>query len=154
MQGLAAFGLGFLAGAGPVAGLGAISDRYVHDSYTGLALYGYDPVGYFVDRRPIVGNRWFEVVYDGAYWRFANPGNAAAFVDRPEVYLPVYGGYNPVAVASGRLEPGDPLFFAIYDNRLHLFATLEDRDAFMADPESVQILANARWPGLAETLSR
>jgi hypothetical protein len=133
---------------------GAISDRYVHDDYTGLALGGYDPVAYFADGRPVRGVRNFEAVFDGAYWRFANAGNAAAFVEAPKTYVPAYGGYNAVAVAGGRLEAGDPTLFAIHANRIHLFKTAADRETFLKDPAGYKALADARWPGLLDTLSR
>ncbi|WP_181703205.1 YHS domain-containing (seleno)protein [Chthonobacter albigriseus] len=134
--------------------VGAISDRYVHDAYTGLALGGYDPVAYFVDGKAVRGVREFEAVYDGAYWRFSNAGNAAAFIDAPKVYVPAYGGYNTVAVAGGRLEASDPTLFAVHANRVHLFATAADRETFLKDPAGYTALAEARWPGLLDTLSR
>ena len=32
----------------------------------------------------------------GAIWRFRNEGNRAAFAADPEVYMPRFGGYDPV----------------------------------------------------------
>ena len=36
-----------------------------------------------------------------AVWRFRNEGNRAAFAEHPEVYLPRFGGYDPVTIARG-----------------------------------------------------
>src|SRR5437667_9887895 len=82
------------------------TERIVVDRHTGLAIHGYDPVGYFTDAKPIVGRPDLEYPYGGAVWRFRNPGNRTAFVDRPDIYMPRFGGYDPIAVRQGRAAPG------------------------------------------------
>lgn len=139
--------------AGP-AQAAAISERYIHDLYTGLALNGYDPVAYFVDGRARKGREIFEVVWDGAYWRFDNPGNAAAFMAAPKVFAPAYGGYNAVAVAEGRAQPGDPELFVLHKGRVYLFASAEDQARFRERPDDIVTLADARWPALLNLMSR
>jgi YHS domain-containing protein len=131
----------------------AISERIVHDSYTGIAIGGFDPVAYFLDSHPVSGEADFEVAWDGAYWHFANPGNAAAFEDAPEVYAPAYGGHGVGGVARGIPQPGDPRLFAIHRGRLFFFFEAEDRDAFLADPDGISALADARWPAVAASLA-
>lgn len=133
---------------------GAISERYIFDLYTGLALSGYDPVTYFVEAEPRLGQPTFEVVWDGAYWRFTSIGNARAFVAAPQVYAPAYGGYNAVAVASGRVEAGEPLIYTIHRNRLFLFASEDDRTRFLDDPDGTAERADRQWPALLDLLSR
>ncbi|AXS41752.1 hypothetical protein [Breoghania sp. L-A4] len=71
------------------------------DPMTGLALLGYDPVAYFVDRKPRRGERRYELFWSGVVWRFVNEGNMAAFEAAPEVYAPQFGGYDPLVLASG-----------------------------------------------------
>ena len=71
---------------------------------------------------------------DGAVWRFRNEGNRAAFADHPEVYMPRFGGYDPVAIARGASVPGHPLFWAVTGERLYLFYSAEARATFLADP--------------------
>ena len=83
---------------GPAA---ATTERIVVDRHTGLALYGFDPVAYFTDAEPLAGRAEFEWSFADAVWRFRNEGNRAAFVDRPEVYMPRFGGYDILAVARG-----------------------------------------------------
>jgi hypothetical protein len=71
----------------------ATTERIVVDRHTGLAIGGYDPVAFFTDGRPMVGNPAFEL-------RFCNIDNRAAFAAQPEVYLPQFGGYDPAGVAQ------------------------------------------------------
>src|ERR1700693_1132084 len=63
-----------------------IIDRVVVDPHTGLALYGFDPVGYFTEGKPLMGRADLEYSFAGAIWRFRNEGNRAAFTDHPDVY--------------------------------------------------------------------
>ena len=49
----------------------------------------------------MAGNPELELRYGGAAWRFCNVGNRAAFAAQPEVYMPQFGGYDPVGVARG-----------------------------------------------------
>ncbi len=140
-----------LAGApGPAL---ALSDRFMHDPYTGIAIGGYDPVAYFLERRAVPGRREVEVAWGGAYWRFANPGNAAAFEDAPEVYAPAYGGYGVAGVARGVPQPSDPRLFAVWRDRLFLFFDAADLAAFRADPESFTAAADAFWPRIRDQLA-
>src|SRR5207244_12096850 len=85
----------------------ATTERVVVDRHTGLALYGVDPVAYFTERKPVPGRPEFEYSYAGAVWRFDNEGNRAAFAADPDVYMPRYGGYDPVGISRGLATPGD-----------------------------------------------
>ena len=71
------------------------------DRYSGLAIDGYDPVAFYTEGKPVPGDDDIELVYGGAVWRFCNVGNREAFAARPEVYMPRFGGYDPVGVARG-----------------------------------------------------
>lgn len=123
------------------------------DRHTGLALYGVDPVGYFTDGKPVPGRPDFEYAYAGAIWRFDNEGNREAFAADPEVYMPRYGGYDPVGVSRGRATPGYPALWAVFEQRLYLFYTAEARAAFMADPAAVIMAASARWAAVRSELA-
>src|SRR2546422_3799753 len=97
-----ALALGFLAATILAAltlakPLGAATTEYVvTDRRTGLAIGGYDPVGYFTEEAPTPGRGEFEYTFAGAVWRFRNAGNRGAFVADPAVYMPRFGGYDPV----------------------------------------------------------
>src|SRR6186997_1172850 len=91
------------------------TERVVVDRHTGLAIYGVDPVAYFTDRKPIVGKPEFEHRHAGVIWRFDNEGNRAAFVADPDVYMPRYGGYDPVGIARGLSTPGFPELWVVHN---------------------------------------
>jgi hypothetical protein len=131
----------------------ATTQQIVVDHRTGLAINGFDPVAYFVDGTAQPGKEHYEQVYAGAVWRFRNEGNQAAFIADPDVYVPRFGGYDPVAVARGVAVPGDPRLWLIFDERLYLFYTLEARDTFKADIEALVAAADRRWPAVQLTLS-
>jgi len=145
-----------LAGIGLVgsdfAASASTTERVVANRFTGLAIEGFDPVAYFVDRRPVLGLPDFEAAEAGAVWRFHNEGNRACFVAHPEVYGPQFGGYDPTDVARGVAFAGNPRFWIITGERLYLFGLEANRDAFAADPERYLRQANARWPQLAQGL--
>jgi hypothetical protein len=132
----------------------ATTERVVVNRFTGLAIEGYDPVGYFVDARPEVGLQDFEASQAGAVWRFRNEGNRASFVAHPEIYGPQFGGYDPVDLARGVTVAGNPRFWSIAGQRLYLFSREDNRDSFAAHPARVLREANARWPQLEQNLAR
>jgi hypothetical protein len=134
-----------LAGLTPPASRAVTTERVVVDRHTGLALYGVDPVGYFTDGKPVPGLADFEYGYAGAIWRFHNEGNRAAFAADPDVYMPRYGGYDPVGISRGLATPGFPALWVVFDQRLYLFYTAEARAAFVANPSPVIASASARW---------
>jgi len=130
----------------------ATTERVVVDRHTGLALYGFDPVAYFTEVTAVAGLPEFELSFAGAVWRFRNEGNRAAFADRPDVYMPRFGGYDALAVARGVAVPGNPRYWLVTDQRLYLFESPAARAAFAADPQTVLAAAQARWPQVLETL--
>lgn len=121
---------------------------------TGLALSGFDPVAYFVDGKPEFGRAELEFRNNGVVWRFRNEGDRAAFADHPEVYIPRFGGYDPVAVARGTSVPGHPLFWSVTGERLYLFYSEGARAEFLADPGGVIARAERKWPEVARGIAR
>lgn len=131
----------------------AVTQRVVVDLYTGLAIYGIDPVAYFTQRKPVLGRTDFEYSYAGAIWRFDNAGNRAAFKADPDVYMPRYGGYDPVGIGRGLATPGFPALWVVYDERLYLFYTAEARQEFIANPAHAITSASARWSNVRAQLA-
>jgi hypothetical protein len=142
-----------LAGAPLAAVAGGITERIVVDRFTGLAIGGYDPVAFYTDGKPMPGNPDFELPYGGAVWRFTNFGNRAAFAARPDVYMPRFGGYDPVGVAHGVAVAGRSDLWLISGGRLFLFYDSHRLDSFAADPERIADTAERRWPAVLSTLS-
>jgi YHS domain-containing protein len=130
----------------------AITDRIVADPHTGLALYGFDPVGYFTDGGPVMGRTDLEYSFAGAIWRFRNEGNRAAFTDHPDVYMPRYGGYDSVSIGRGLAIPGHPDLWIMVESHVYLFASPASREAFAADPPGKIAAASAKWLQLKRTM--
>ena len=130
------------------------TERVVAARFSGLAIDGFDPVAYFVQKEAVLGLPDYEAQEAGAVWRFHNEGNRASFLAHPEVYAPQFGGYDPIDVARGVTFAGNPNFFAIVGQRLYLFGLEAHRDAFAADPEHFLPEARERWPQLEQTLSQ
>jgi hypothetical protein len=131
----------------------ATTELVVIDHRTGLAIHGFDPVAYFVDGAARLGEEAFEHVHAGAVWRFRNEGNRAAFIADPDVYMPRFGGYDPMGIARGVAVAGNPRVWLIAGERLYLFYTGEARDAFASDLEQQTAAAERQWPTVQLTLS-
>jgi hypothetical protein len=131
---------------------GAATERLVVDWHTGLALYGYDPVAYFTDAKPLMGRPDLEYSFAGAVWRFHNEGNRHAFIAHADIYMPRYGGYDPIAVARGVAKGGHPDWWLIDGARLYLFADSRTRAAFAAGPAAAIAAADERWPAVRHAL--
>jgi len=141
-----------LAPATPVGLLAATTQRVVTDWHTGLGLYGFDPVAYFSDAQPQLGRPDLEYGFAGVVWRFHSEGNRAAFIARPDVYLPRFGGYDPVGIIRGVATPGHPEQWLIVDGQLFLFHSAADRAQFAANPREIIAAAEAKWPEVESPL--
>lgn len=139
--------------AGGVPGRAATTELVVADPHTGLAIAGFDPVAYFTDGAARPGLPEFEFGFAGAVWRFRNEGNRAAFMADPEVYMPRFGGHDPVAAARGAGTPGHPELWAVAEGRLYLFYSAAAREAFLRDPGLAIDAAERGWPAALKTLA-
>jgi hypothetical protein len=137
----------------PPAAWSATTETIVVDWHTGLAIDGYDPVAFYTDGRPTLGSPDLEFRYGGAVWRFRNVGNREAFAARPDVYMPKFGGYDPLGVAHGVAVAGNPGVWSITDGRLFLFYDHARLAVFMADAERIAATAEHKWPDVLRTLS-
>lgn len=126
----------------------------VVDSHTGLAISGFDPVAYFTDKAPRAGKPGLELSLAGGVWRFRNEGNRAEFAAHPDVYMPQFGGYDPVAISRGASVRGHPLFWSVTGERLYLFYSEKAREEFLADAGRIIAAAQRKWPRLARTIGR
>ena len=154
-HGVACLGLVAALGAGgPCAAWAGpmTTERVVTDPLTGLAVGGIDPVGYFTDAAPIAGRPEHELPYAGVIWRFRNQGNLAAFKANPDVYMPRYGGYDPIAIGRSVAVAGNPLLWALAGDHLYLFHSEEARRRFLADPDEAIRRADGAWPAVLDSL--
>lgn len=134
--------------------LPAVGEVMQRDLRTGLAINGIDPVSYRLGGRPAAGRPEYELTTrDGIVWRFASQANLRAFEDAPEVYAPVFAGFDPTGVANGVAVDSDPALFAIVDGRLFLFRSAENRQNFL---QNAELLAKAerRWGSVLRFVAR
>lgn len=137
----------------PLPLLPAAGERIVTHRTAGIALDGFDPVAFFDRSRPVPGQPEHELQHAGATWRFATAANLGAFRAAPDIYMPQFGGYDPLAVANGRAVAGLPQHFVVRDGRLFIFASSDGKDRFLASPD---LLAAAidKWPDVERQLAR
>lgn len=133
--------------------LPATGELTVSHRFAGIALNGFDPVAYFDKSRPVPGKREHELQHGGATWRFATEANREAFISAPDAYMPLFGGYDPLAVAGGRAVAGLPQHFAIRSGRLLVFSSAEMRDRFVASIDMLETAAG-NWPAVESQLAR
>ena len=132
----------------------AAAEPIVVNVDTGLAISGFDPVAYFTDHKAVLGHSDLELNLGGVVWQFRNVGNRAAFRERPDVYMPRFGGYDPVAVARGELVPGNPRIWAVVGERLYLFYDDAARSAFLGDPGRIIVAADRKWPEVTKNVGQ
>ena len=130
------------------------SDIYVINSSTGIAMHGYDVVSYFTEQQAIVGLDSFEVEWDGNYWHFINTANADRFLEAPHAFLPQFNGYGAFAVASGLLADGNPKIWALYENQLFFFHSVNARNKWAENPTSYVDGGRLVWEKLSSQLVR
>ncbi len=116
------------------------------DLQQGFALKGFDPVAYFADGGPAAGNAAISYRWRGATWLFSTEEHRSAFIADPARYAPQFGGYCAFAVSRGTTADGDPLQWAVVDDKLYVntnaFAMeLWDRDR----PGNIRT-GNSNWP--------
>lgn len=132
----------------PVVG---VSELFALDDVSGVALYGFDPVSYFLDATPKPGLPEHETIWSGVAWRFASAANREAFMRDPETYAPRFGGYDAAAIAQGLTVRANPWLSVVRDDGLYLFRSDHGRARFVAD-ESLAEKAEERWASLKPAL--
>jgi YHS domain-containing protein len=145
--------LGLVAATIPPALAQSINTWVVTDPLTGIAIGGMDPVSYFTDTVPRPGLPDYEFDWQGAPWYFANEANMEAFKRNPEIYAPQYGGHGAMSMARGFLADSDPVIYTVYKNRLFLFYSASNREAFLLSPDAAAIEGAGHWAELSKTLS-
>lgn len=122
-----------------------LTTAYAVDPLTGAALEGYDAVSYFTDKTPLLGRPEFEHYWAGVPWYFSSAANRDVFMRSPETYAPMFGGYATMSVARGYLSVGNPRIYAILVNRLFLFYSSGNKDAFLISPRDAYQKAQEHW---------
>jgi YHS domain-containing protein len=114
----------------------------------GVILDGYDPVAFFTDNKPVMGNETFQTSYEGATYYFASKEHLDAFTMAPEKYKPQFGAYCAYAVSLGRTAPIDVSTFSIVDGRLLLQHNQRAVNNWNKDIAGNLRLADHYWPAV------
>ncbi len=128
----------------------AATKSLINVDKTGLALKGYDPVAYFTENRPVMGNTQFASTYNGARYQFASAANKNTFDANPSKYEPQFGGFCAYAASEGHTAKIEPDAFEVLNGRLLLQYDKDIREKFNQDPQGRLKKADANWPGLVE----
>jgi YHS domain-containing protein len=115
-----------------------------------LALKGYDPVAYFTDERPMVGDPQYQYEWDGAVYRFASAHHLALFKADPDRYLPQYKNWCTASVAKGVKVYGNPEWWLVVDGRLYLFGRPIGPELMRKDPAAMKNHADENWPKVSQ----
>lgn len=125
----------------------------VTDPLTGIGLGGMDPVTYFTEQAPLPGRSDFEFIWNNVPWHFATPANRDVFAKAPAIYAPQFGGHDATGVARGFVSDSDPRIYAMFKQRLYLFYSGANREAFILAPDATALGAEEKWPELSANLS-
>jgi YHS domain-containing protein len=88
----------------------------------GLAIQGYDPVAYFVQKKAVKGKKEISYAKEGVTYYFSSVSNKDLFVSNSAAYEPQYGGWCAYAMgAAGEKVEIDPETFKVLDGKLYLF---------------------------------
>lgn len=122
----------------------------VNATVTGLALRGYDPVAYFTDGKPVMGDFTITAEHNGATYRFVSEEHKARFIGNPTKYLPQYGGFCAFGTAQGYKVDGDPNVWKIVDDKLYLNLAPPVAERWLQDVPGHIKSANGNWPGIKD----
>ena len=84
-----------------------------------LAIAGVDVVSFYGEDGPVDGTKEFTAKYDDTTWRFSSEKNRDLFKQDPAKYIPEFGGYCPVALASNHSKIGKSTHFTVVDDKLY-----------------------------------
>lgn len=100
-------------------------------------LKGFCPVAIRDDRRLTAARDEFSFEHQSQVYRFSSAEALAKFQENPELYAPMAGGLDVVAVRQGAAVANGSLDHAVwFRHRLHLFSTIENLAAFRAAPRT------------------
>ncbi len=131
-----------LAGLVAVFILGVVA---ISEAQERLALKGYDPVAYFTEHRPMLGDAKFQHDFDGSTYRFASEKHLQLFKADPDRYMPQYNNWCAASVAKGEKVHGNPEWWLVVDGRLYLFGKPIGPGLMRANIATMKNEADQNW---------
>ena len=87
-----------------------------------VALQGYDPVAYFIQKKALKGKTTLATTYEGVVYYFSTQANKEFFAKNPSQYEPQFGGWCAYAMgANAEKVEINPETFKIVDGKLYVF---------------------------------
>ena len=114
------------------------------------AIEGYDPVAYFLQKKPVRGSKKFIYKWKGANWYFSKEKHLKLFKKNSKKYAPQYGGYCAYAVSKGYTASIDPKAWDIYKGKLYLNYDLDIQKNWRSKKDAYIKKANKNWPSLSK----
>jgi YHS domain-containing protein len=112
----------------------------------GVAIYGYDPIAYFSDMKPVKGSAEFRAEYQSSTFHFSTVANRDSFIANPDKFAPQYGGYCAFGMAKGYKAAIDPAAFTVVGDKLYLNYSETVRSKWVLDIPGYIHKANENWP--------
>jgi YHS domain-containing protein len=112
----------------------------------GKAIKGYDPVAFFTESKPVMGQDSLMLDWNGASWYFSNRENLESFKMSPEHYAPQYGGYCAYGTAQGHKAPTEVGTWTILDGKLYFNYNQKVKLMWSKDRPAMIKKADANWP--------
>jgi YHS domain-containing protein len=113
-----------------------------------IAVNGYDPVAFFIAAKPVNGSPFITAEFQGAVYLFASEQNKNAFLEKPEAYVPQFGGFCAYGVGLGKLFPVDINTWQMRDHKLYLNLNPDILKEFNSDFGGNVNQADKNWPTL------
>lgn len=118
---------------------------------SGLAIQGYDPVAYQVQKQAVEGKSQYTTVYKGITYRFSSDANRKLFLASPEKYEPAYGGWCAYAMGeNGEKVAVDPETFKVINGKTYLFYNFyftNTLKSWNANESTLKTKADKNWTG-------
>ncbi len=123
----------------------SLVDTSKYNSYSGVAIKGFDPVNYFKANKGTEGIDEFTTEWKGSTWKFVSEENKSDFMANPEKFAPQFGGYCAFFVTTGFTATPDPEVFTIYNDQLLMFNGGDVKMTFMLNTEASYETAKKNW---------
>jgi YHS domain-containing protein len=121
----------------------------------GVIIDGYDPVAYFMERKPVQGVSQFNTVYNGAIYYFQTESNKKQFDADPKKYEVQFGGFCAYAVSQGHVSPVNPNFCIVQKDehgvdKLICQHNQKAADLWNKSPNVLLVEADKYWPAVVK----
>jgi len=114
-----------------------------------IALQGYDPVAYFIQKKALKGKTTLATTYEGVVYYFSTQANKEFFAKNPSQYEPQFGGWCAYAMgANAEKVEINPDTFKIVDGKLYVFYNAYFNNTLKSwnkDEVNLKKKADANW---------